>query len=129
MRDIVTTKVQLDQLMNDTMIYAVIVFIISLGLAFLISSLIPWEGGKDKSYIKRRVVFILIGIVSVLAFWLYNDLVVASNINSAGFKNMFKASNLKLIVITAGGYFIVGLIIMFAFRNSKFGSILGRIKK
>lgn len=129
MHTVVTTLNQLNQLINDTMMYAVIVFVISVGIAFLISSLIPWQGGQDKSYIKRRVAFIIIGIVSVLGFWLYNDQVVLESIKSPGFQNMFKACNLRCIIITAGGYIISGLIIMFTFKHSKFGSILGRIKK
>lgn len=128
MHTIITTKIQLDQLINDTMIYAVIVFIISVGVAYLISSLIPWQGARDRSYIKRRVAFIIVWVISVLGFWLYNDQVVLATIKSPGFQNMFKEFNLRCIMITAGGYIVSGLIIMFAFRHSKFGSILGRIK-
>ena len=75
------------------------------------------------------IAFIIIGIVAVLGFWLYNDQVVASHIRGAGFVNMFKDCNLKCIGITTGGYLLVSLILMFCFRHSKFGSILGRIKK
>src|SRR5574344_1895579 len=128
MHTIITTKIQLDQLINDTMIYAVIVFIISVGVAYLISSLIPWQGARDRSYIKRRVAFIIVWVISVLGFWLYNDQVVLATIKSPGFQNMFKEFNLRCIMITAGGYIVSGLIIMFAFRHSKFGSIRGRIK-
>lgn len=120
---------QLNQLMNSTMIYAVIVFLLAILVAFIICSLIPWQGGHDKSYIKRRVVYIVIGILAVLGFWLYNDLVVLDTIKNAGFQNMFKACNLKCIGITFIGYILVGVIIMFSFRHSKFGSILGRAKK
>ena len=120
---------QLNQLMSDTYIYAVIVFLVAIAIAFIVSALVPWQGGKDKSYITRRIGFIIIGIVAVLGFWLYNDQVVASHIRGAGFVNMFKDCNLKCIGITTGGYLVVSLILMFCFLHSKFGSILGRIKK
>ncbi|MCF0235546.1 MAG: hypothetical protein HUK09_02320 [Bacteroidaceae bacterium] len=120
---------QLNQLISTTYVYAVVVFVAALALSFVVATLVPWQGGKDKSYVTRRVAFILIGIVSVLGFWLYNDLVVASDIRNAGFVNMFKSCNLKCLGITAGGYVVVGLIVMACFRNSKFGSILGGLKK
>lgn len=125
----VVTKIQLDQLMNDTMIYAVIVFLAALAVSFVICTLIPWQGGHDRSYIRRRWVFVIVGILSVLGFWLYNDQVVATTIKSAGFQNMFKACNMRCLIITIGGYLISGIITMFLLRHSKFGSILGRIKK
>ena len=120
---------QLNQLMSDTYIYSVIVFLVALAIAFIVSSLVPWQNGKDKSYITRRIAYIIIGIVFILGFWMYNDQVVTQNIRNAGFINMFKECNLKCIGITTVGYFIGGVILMFVFRHSKFGSILGRIKK
>lgn len=119
---------QLNQLMSDTYVYAVIVFLAAVATAFIVSALVPWQGGKDKSYITRRIAFILIGIAAVLGFWLYNDMVVTSSIRNAGFVNMFKECNLKCICITAIGYLATSLILMLCFRHSKFGSILGRAK-
>ena len=126
----VTNVSQLNQLMNSTMIYAIVVSLIALALAWLISTyLIPWEGGHDRSYIKRRIVYLVIGAVAVLGFWMYNDLVVMSYIKNVGLQNMFAACNLKCAGINQGIYLVVGVILMFAFRRSKFGSILGKEKK
>ena len=126
----VTNVNQLNQLMNSTMIYAVVVSLVALALAWLISSyLIPWEGGNDRSYIKRRIVYLVIGAVAVLGFWMYNDLVVMNYIKNVGLKNMFAACNLKCVGINLGIYLVVGVVLMFAFRRSKFGSILGKEKK
>lgn len=124
----VVTKIQLDQLMNDTMIYAVIVFLAALAVSFVICTLIPWQGGHDRSYIRRRWVFVIVGILFVLGFWLYNDQVVATTIKSAGFQNMFKACNMKCLIITSIGYLLFGGILMCVCRNSKFASIIFKIK-
>lgn len=124
----IVNRVQLDQLINDTYIYAVIVFVVAIAFAFIVSNLIAWQGGEDRSYIKRRIVYIIIGVVSVLGFWLYNDQVVVESIRGAGFQNMFKACNAKCLGITITGYLVVGVILMFCFRHSKFGSILGKEK-
>lgn len=125
----ITTLGQLQALQDNTMIYAVVVFLIAIGLAFLISKMIPYEGGQhDKSYIKRRIAYIIVGIVACLSFYLYNDIYVKSFIMKAGFKAMFVKTNLICLGITLGGYIVTGLAIMFAFRNSKFGTILGKRK-
>lgn len=126
----VVNKMQLDQLCNSTYIYAVIVVAIAIALAIFITSIINWQGGKDRSYITRRVWFAIIGIVSVLGFWLYNDMVVIESVKGAGFQNMFRACNLRCIGITSLGYLVVSAIIMLCFRHSKFGSILpNKLKK
>jgi hypothetical protein len=120
---------QLQALQDNTMIYAVVVFLVAILIAFLISLMIPYKGGKDNSYIKRRVAFIIVGIVACLAFYLYNDIYVKGFIMNAGFKSMFVKTNLQCLAITIGGYIVTGLVLMFAFRHSKFGSILGKGKE
>lgn len=62
-------------------------------------------------------------------FYLYNDLVVKGQIVNAGFKSMFVETNITCIGILLGIYFVLGILIMFIFRNSKFGSILGKGKE
>ncbi len=125
----ITNLPQLNQLMNSTMIYAVIVGLVAVLVALAVAFMFPWEGGNDKSYIKRRIAFIVIGIVAVLGFWLYNDLEVLGRIRNAGFQGMFKACNLKCIFINLGVYIVASVALMFTFRHSKFGSILGKEKK
>ena len=125
----ITALHQLQALQDNTMIYAVVVFLVAILIAFLISLMIPYKGGKDNSYIKRRVAFIIVGIVACLAFYLYNDIYVKGFIMNAGFKSMFVKTNLQCLAITIGGYIVTGLVLMFAFRHSKFGSILGKGKE
>ena len=50
-------------------------------------------------------------------------------IMNAGFQTEFATTNLQCLGITIGGYIIAGLVIMIAFRHSKFGSILGKVKE
>ena len=125
----ITALPQLQALQDNTMIYAVVVFLVAILIAFLISLMIPYKGGKDNSYIKRRVAFIIVGIVACLAFYLYNDIYVKGFIMNAGFKSMFVKTNLQCLAITIGGYIVTGLVLMFVFRHSKFGSILGKGKE
>ena len=126
---LITNLPQLNQLMNSTMIYAVIVGLVAVLFALAVANMFPWEGGNDKSYVKRRIAFVVIGIVAILGFWLYNDLVVMGYIRNAGFQNMFRTCNLKCIGINLGVFLVVSIALMFTFRHSKFGSILGKEKK
>ena len=125
----ITTLPQLQALQENTMIYAVVVFLVAILIAFLISLMIPYKGGIDKSYIKRRVAYIIVGIVACLVFYLYNDIYVKGFIMKEGFKAMFVTTNLQCLGITIGGYIVTGLVLMFKFRHSKFGSILGKGKE
>jgi hypothetical protein len=125
----IVNKLQLDQLMNSTMIYAVVVGLVAVLVALAIANMFPWEGGNDKSYVKRRISFVVIGLAAVLGFWLYNDLVVLGHIRNIGFQSMFKACNVRCIFINAGVYLVASIALMFTFRHSKFGSILGKEKK
>jgi quinol-cytochrome oxidoreductase complex cytochrome b subunit len=120
---------QLNQLMNSTMIYAVVVGLVAVLLALLLANMFPWEGRNDRSYIKRRIAFVVIGIIAVLGFWMYNDLAVMGHIKNVGFQNMFKSCNLKCMGINVGVYLLASILLMFTFRHSKFGSILGKEKK
>jgi quinol-cytochrome oxidoreductase complex cytochrome b subunit len=125
----ITNIAQLNQLMNSTMIYAVVVGLVAVLLALLLANMFPWEGRNDRSYIKRRIAFVVIGIIAVLGFWMYNDLAVMVHIKNVGFQNMFKSCNLKCMGINVGVYLLASILLMFTFRHSKFGSILGKEKK
>ncbi len=119
---------QLNQLMNSTMVYAVIVGLVAFVVALIVANMFPWEGGNDRSYIKRRIAFVVIGVCAVLGFWIYNDQVVADSIKNQGFLQMFKSCNLKCLVITSVIYLLISGILMCVFRNSKFASIIFKIK-
>ncbi len=125
----ITTFDQLKALQSETMVYAGIVCLAAILIVFLISLMIPYQGGVDKSYIKRRIAYIIVGVVAAIAFFLYNELYVMNLIMNQGFQTEFATTNLQCLGITIGGYIIVGLAIMFAFRHSKFGSILGKVKE
>ena len=127
MNTVIRTLPQIQQAQADAWVYGAIVAILALAVAILISSLINWRSDR-KDYITRRIWFVVIGIVASLGYWLYNMQVIVPTIQNAGFQNMFKETNLYVLLASAGGYFIVGILLMLCFRNSKLGSILGRKK-
>ena len=126
MRQIATLN-QLQDLQNSTWIYAIAVCFIAIGIAYLVSNMIAWQGGNDKSYIKRRVLWVIIGFVAGLGFWIYNDVVNVHRIVNVGFKHMYSQTNLLCLFAVLLGYFGISLLIMATlFRKAKFGSILGK---
>lgn len=122
----ITTLPALQSLQNETMVYAVFVGAVALGIAFIVASLVAYKGRDDRSYITRRIWYVIIGLAAVAGFFVYNDLVVKPNITNAGWQSMFSDTNLICIVINLCVYIIVGIFLMFIFRHKKFGSILGK---
>ena len=126
MRQIATLN-QLQDLQNSTVIYAIVVCIVAIAIAYLVSNMIAWQGGNDKSYLKRRVWWVIIGIAAGLGFWIYNDVANVHRIVNVGFKHMYSQTNLMCLGIVLLGYFAVSFLIMVTlFRKAKFGSILGK---
>lgn len=124
----ITTPSALQSLQDETMVYAAITGAIALGLSFLVASLIAYKGGEDRSYITRRIWYVIIGLAAATGFYVYNDLVVKPNITKVAWQSMFSDTNLICIAINLGVYTIGGIILMFVFRHKKFGSILGKEK-
>lgn len=127
MRPIQTIN-QLNELQNETYVYAAIVAILIFAVAFLLSNATPYQGGHDRSYITRRIWLIVCIAVGSLGFWMYNDLYVASYIKKVAFQNQFASTNMTCLGITIIGSALISLIVMLCFRNSKFGTILGKKK-
>ena len=123
----IATLTQLHDLQNSTWIYAVVVCAIAIIIAYLVSNMIAWQGGNDRSYIKRRVWWVIIGLVASIGSWVYNDLVNVPRITNIGFRHMYSQTNLFCLFLALIGYFFISLLLMqFLFRNAKFGSILGK---
>lgn len=125
MRNIQTIG-QLHELQNETIVYAVIVAVLIFVAAFMLANFTPYKGGKDSSYIKRRIWLTISVSIGAIGFWLYNDLYIMSYIKKTAFKSQFSDTNMQCLGITIIGSLIISFIFMIVFRHSKFGSILGK---
>ncbi|NDA64185.1 MAG: hypothetical protein EBX50_19485 [Chitinophagia bacterium] len=126
----IDTLNQLDALIGQTYIYAIIGAAIALVLAFLITNLIKFEGGKNsRDHIKRRVWYIVLGILFTFSFYLYNALYVSDYITKSSLQAKFSTANLLSTLVLLGIYIVAGLLTMLLIRSSKWGSILGKSKK
>ena len=124
----IQTIAQLHELQNETFVYAAIVAVVIFVVAFILANIIPYQGGNDRSYITRRIWLIISVALGSGGFWLYNDLYVMGFIKKTAFQNQFSTTNMECLGITIGGALVISLIVMFVFRHSKFGSILGKEK-
>lgn len=127
MNTVIRTLPQVQQAQADAWVYGAIVVVIALAIAILIANVINWRSDR-KDYITRRIWFIAIGIIAPLGYWAYNMQIIVSKIQNAGFQNMFKETNLYVLLASIVCYTVVGVLLMFCFRNSKLGSILGKKK-
>jgi len=129
MKKIETIK-EIEALIGETYMYAVIVAVAAVVLAFIIANAIKWGGGKfDTSHIKRRVWYIIIGIIAPIAFFLFNAFYVSSFITKAPLQASFSNANILATLALLGVYAALGIITMLILRRSKWGSILGKSKK
>jgi hypothetical protein len=132
MNNAIRTIQQLHTLQINTFVFAVIVVVVALALAFLVANLIPYKAnifGQDLSYRKRRTWFIILGLSSGFGFWLYNQLVTAGNIANRGWQNMYARTNLVCLIIILLGFAVAGVLTMLVSRKTKWGSILDTNKK
>ena len=127
MNTVIRTLQQVQQAQADAWVYGLIVAGVALALAAGIAFMINWRSDR-KDYITRRIWFIIIGLLLPASYWLYNAQIVAQRIPNPGFKNMFEETNLYVLLSSIGIYAIVGIALMFCFRTSKLGSILGKKK-
>jgi hypothetical protein len=128
MRNIDNIK-QVGTLINETYVYSIITVTFALIVAFTISKLIHWQGGKsDNSYVKRRMWFVITAFLSAIPFFLYNSLVVSERITKAPLSAKFNKANLIATVVILGVYILIGGLTMMMARTSKWGSILGKTK-
>jgi hypothetical protein len=128
MRNIQTLP-EVQALINETYMYAVIISIVAVVLAFFIAKAINWGGKNDTSHIKRRIWYIITGIVAAVLFFLYNALYVSPYITRAPLLAQFSTANILATLVLLGIYAVLGIITMLIMRQSKWGSILGKSKK
>jgi Na+/H+-dicarboxylate symporter len=129
MRKIENLK-QLEALIGSTYVYAIIIAIAAIVVAFIIANLVQYQGGKNPTdHITRRIWFIIVALLAPIAFFLYNTLYVSNFITKAPLQAKFSISSILATLIVLGVYVIVGISAMLVFRRSKWGSILGKSKK
>ena len=121
----VEKKPQLDALIQNTYIEAIIFAVVAIAIAIGIAALIKLQGKPVRSYV---IWWIIIGVVFPLAFWIINATYVSGFITKSTLQAKFDTANVLSTLVCLGVFFLVSIITMLIFRSSKWGSILGPTK-
>lgn len=110
---------------------AVVVAMVVFILSYITAHAIPYEGGNDRSFVKRRIWWIIwtvMGAVGYLAFYIfrYSEFQNAKGRIDYSLEAKYVITYIVGTVIVVALSAIVSLVVMRLKRNSKFGSILGR---
>lgn len=125
-REVYESVKQVNALISETYIFAIIVAVAAVMLAFIIASLIKWKPGKtDSSNVVRRIWFVIIGLFAPGYFFLYNILVVSDKISKVSLEAKFSTANIISTILIVVIYLAIGVSTMLIFRRTKWGSILG----
>ncbi len=120
---------QLEELSNETYMFAVIAAIIFIGISWVVANLIKWEGGKDPQDAgKRRAAFFVLWFIAGAAFFLYNMFKVSDQV-APNLQSKFSQTNYISTAIVFVVYLIAGFVLSKLMKNSKYGTIFPASKK
>ncbi len=120
---------QLEELANETYMFAAITAVVFVGLSWIIANLIKWEGGKDpKDAGKRRAEFFILWFIAGASFFLYNMFVVSDKV-APNLQSKFSQVNYISTAIVFVIYLLLGFILSKLMKNSKYGTIFPSAKK
>ena len=105
-------------------ILSVVTAALFLLISVIISSIIKFEGGANPSDPrKRKIWFIILGVINPLVFFLLGRFVLAPNEenNAMEYQEFIDALPLATVIGLAS-YFIIGFILSKLFKNGKIGN-------
>ena len=125
----INTAKQLASLQQETYIWAAVIIIAAWLLSLLIAQVTPYKPGRDTSYISRRIWSIVLCLVSVLGYLIYNFTVVMPDIKKIQLKDNFSTTIWicfgAMIVI----YALAGWIVSMVFPRSKYATVFRKHSK
>ncbi len=114
----------LSGLITNTYVLAFAFAILFIGISYLVSNMIAFEGGKNPTDAKtRKIWFYILGVTATLFFFLWNYFYVTDLIKGAKGKSDFLVHNMVATVLCFVIYIAFGFMIARIFKHSKFGTI------
>lgn len=123
-----TTK-QLALLQQQTYIWAAVIIIAAWLISLLIAQVTPYKPGRDTSYISRRIWSIILCVVSVLGYLIYNFTVVMPDIKKIQLKDNYSTTVWICFVAMIVFYALAGWIVSVVFPRSKYATIFRKHSK
>ena len=117
---------QLEALIEQTYMFAIILSLLALVLALVIAKIIKYGGKNSRDHIKRLIWYIVVGFAAPIGFYLYNFFFVMDSITKPPLVAKFSSANILATLLVIGIYLVLGVITMVLFRKSKWGSIINK---
>ena len=119
----------IDGLITNTYVLAVVVAVITIGIAVLISSQISYEGGANpKDPRKRKITFWILAVLTPVIFYMYNLFLVIPNIKKAPATAKFFTTSAITPVISLVTFIVLGVILSKIFKTKKIGNWFNKTK-
>ena len=120
---------EIDGLITQTYMLAVIVAVVTLALAILISSQISFErGANPKDPRKRRITFWILAVITPVIFYMYNLFLVIPNIKKGPALAKFFNTSAIAPVISLVTFIVLGVILSKIFKTKKIGNWFNKTK-
>jgi len=112
-----------DGLITNTYMLAIVTALVTLGIAILISNSIAYElSEKPKDPRKRKIIFWVIAIVTPILFYVYNLFLVIPNIKKGPALDKFFMTSAISPVVSLVTFILVGFILSKIFKSKKIGT-------
>lgn len=125
----INTAKQLALLQQQTYIWAAVIIISAWLISLLIAQVTPYKPGRDTSYLSRRIWSIVLCVVSVLGFLIYNFTVVMPDIKKIQLKDDFSTTIWICFAAMIVIYVLAGWIVSMVFPRSKYATIFRKHSK
>ena len=118
----------IDGLITNTYMFAVVTAIVMLGLAILVASMIQYQSGANpKDRMKRKMWFWILGIITPIIFYVYNLTLVMPNIKAGPAMNKFFTHSALSPVLAFAIFVILGVIVSKIFKRKKVGNWFNKV--
>jgi len=113
----------------ESVVFAIAVAVVALIIIWLISDRIPYQrGNSPKDALLRRIMFFVVGAVSVAILFYAQFFIVEPHILQSNVNKTYQVF-ISSLAIEAATYFVIGYLLSKIFKFYKFGTIFPAIKK
>lgn len=118
----------IDGLITNTYMFAVILGIVMLAVAILVASMIQFQSGANpKDRMKRKIWFWVLAILSPVIFYIYNLTLVMPNIKAGPAQNKFFMHSALSPVVAFAIFVLFGIVVSKMFKRKKVGNWFNKV--
>lgn len=118
----------MDGLITNTYMFAVMTAIVMIGIAILVASMIQFQSGANpKDRMKRKIWFWILAVLTPVIFFLYNLFLVLPNIKAGPAMKKFSLHNGLSPVVAFVLFVVFGIVISKLFKRKKVGNWFNKV--